>query len=162
VQHASCTRSLAPPIQSGIPTNDRWPSRLSSCRGQRAGASGRARGLCAVSQDLRPGRSRRRAPLQPSAFDRSDSHASLRLARREQALPIARRAPEPHTMRICIRRLTRLTNGFSKKWDNLRAALAQHFAWYNFCRKHITLKGATPAIGAGLTNRVWTIADLFG
>jgi len=63
-------------------------------------------------------------------------------------------------MRMCMRRLTRLTNGFSKKWDNLRAALALHFAWYNFCRKHITLKGATPAMAAGLTDRVCAIAEL--
>ena len=64
------------------------------------------------------------------------------------------------TMRMCMRRLTRLTNGFSKKWSNLRAALALHFAWYNFCRKHITLKGATPAMAAGLTDRAWGIAEL--
>ena len=50
------------------------------------------------------------------------------------------------TMRMCMRRLTRLTNGFSKKWDNLKAALALHFAYYNFCRGHQTLKGATPAM----------------
>jgi len=59
-----------------------------------------------------------------------------------------------------MRRLTRLTSGFSKKWSNLRAALAFHFAWYNFCRKHISLKGAKPAMVAGLTNRVWTNAEL--
>lgn len=64
------------------------------------------------------------------------------------------------TMRMCMRRLTRLTNGFSKKWSNLRAALALHFAWYNFCRKHTSLKGATPAMAAGLTNRVWALSDL--
>jgi transposase-like protein/IS1 family transposase len=64
------------------------------------------------------------------------------------------------TMRMCMRRLTRLTNGFSKKWANLRAALALHFAWYNFCRRHITLKGATPAMAAGLTDHVWALADL--
>ena len=40
------------------------------------------------------------------------------------------------TMRMAIRRLTRLTNGFSKKWENLKAALALHFAYYNFCRMH--------------------------
>ncbi len=66
------------------------------------------------------------------------------------------------TMRMCMRRLTRLTNGFSKKWSNLRAAPAMHFAWYNFCRKHITLKSATPAMAAGLTDRVWAISDLLG
>jgi transposase-like protein/IS1 family transposase len=64
------------------------------------------------------------------------------------------------TMRMCMRRLTRLTNAFSKKWSNLRAALSLHFAYYNFCRKHISLKGATPAMAAGLTDRVWGLADL--
>jgi IS1 family transposase len=64
------------------------------------------------------------------------------------------------TMRMCMRRLTRLTNGFSKKWDNLRAALALHFAYYNFCRKHITLKGATPAMAAGVTDHVWELTEL--
>jgi transposase-like protein/IS1 family transposase len=66
------------------------------------------------------------------------------------------------TMRMCMRRLTRLTNGFSKKWSNLKAALALHFAYYNFCRRHITLKGRTPAMAAGLTDRVWGIAELLG
>ncbi len=64
------------------------------------------------------------------------------------------------TMRMSIRRLTRLTNAFSKKWDNLRAALALHFAYYNFCRKHITLRGATPAMAAGITDHVWSIQEL--
>lgn len=64
------------------------------------------------------------------------------------------------TMRMCMRRLTRLTNGFSKKWNNLKAALALHFAFYNFCRGHQTLKGATPAMAAGITDRRWTLGDL--
>jgi len=64
------------------------------------------------------------------------------------------------TMRMCMRRLTRLTNGFSKKWSNLKAALSLHFAYYNFCRRHMSLKGATPAMAAGLTDRIWTIAEL--
>lgn len=64
------------------------------------------------------------------------------------------------TMRMCMRRLTRLTNGFSKKWSNLKAALALHFAWYNFCRKHISLHGTTPAMAAGLTDRAWNISEL--
>jgi hypothetical protein len=62
-------------------------------------------------------------------------------------------------MRMCIRRLTRLTNAFSKKWGNLQAALALHFAYYNFCKVHGTLK-TTPAVASGLTNRVWGMADL--
>ena len=63
------------------------------------------------------------------------------------------------TMRMHIRRLTRLTNAFSKKWANLHAAVALHFAWYNFCRVHSSLK-VTPAMEAGITDRVWTLRDL--
>jgi hypothetical protein len=63
-------------------------------------------------------------------------------------------------MRMCMRRLTRLTNAFSKKWVNMRTAMALQFALYNFCRKHITLKGATPAVAARISDRVWTIKGL--
>jgi transposase-like protein/IS1 family transposase len=52
------------------------------------------------------------------------------------------------TMRMQIRRLTRLTNAFSKKWANHWAALCLHFAWYNFCRTHKTIR-VTPATGSG-------------
>lgn len=63
------------------------------------------------------------------------------------------------TMRMQIRRFTRLTNGFSKKWENHWAALCLWFAYYNFCRVHQTLR-VTPAMEAGLTNRIWKVADL--
>ena len=63
------------------------------------------------------------------------------------------------TMRMNMRRLTRLTNAFSKKVENLRAAVALHFAYYNFVRIHQTLR-VTPAMAAGVTPRVWTIGDL--
>jgi transposase-like protein/IS1 family transposase len=63
------------------------------------------------------------------------------------------------TIRMQMRRLTRLTNGFSKKWENLWAAYCLHFAYYNFCRIHKTLR-VTPAMETGITNRVWTLADL--
>jgi IS1 family transposase len=63
------------------------------------------------------------------------------------------------TMRMQMRRFTRLTNAFSKKLSNLKAALALHFAWYNFVRIHKTLR-VTPAMAAGLTDRVWGLADL--
>jgi len=63
------------------------------------------------------------------------------------------------TMRMQIRRLTRLTNAFSKKWDNLRAAIALHFAYYNFCRVHSSLR-VTPAMEAGITDHIWTLAEL--
>jgi IS1 family transposase len=63
------------------------------------------------------------------------------------------------TMRMSMRRFTRLTNGFSKKAENLQRALAINFMHYNFCRKHLTIK-TTPAIKAGLTDRIWTLHDL--
>ena len=63
------------------------------------------------------------------------------------------------TMRMSIRRMTRLTNAFSKKLDNLKAACALHFAYYNFCRIHQTLR-VTPAMEAGLTDHTWKLAEL--
>ncbi len=63
------------------------------------------------------------------------------------------------TMRMAIRRFTRLTNAFSKKLANLKAAVSLHFAYYNFCRVHKSLR-VTPAMEAGLTDHVWTIAEL--
>ena len=55
--------------------------------------------------------------------------------------------------------MTRLTNGFSKKWGNLKAAYALWFAWYNFGRIHRTLR-MTPAMEAGITDHIWTIDEL--
>jgi len=63
------------------------------------------------------------------------------------------------TMRMQIRRLTRLTNGFSKKRANLRAMLALYFCWYNFCRAHKSLR-TTPAMAAGITESVWTLRQM--
>jgi transposase-like protein/IS1 family transposase len=63
------------------------------------------------------------------------------------------------TIRMSMRRLTRLTNAFSKKWENLWAAYCLHFAYYNFCRIHKTLR-VTPAMEAKIANRVWTLTDL--
>jgi hypothetical protein len=63
------------------------------------------------------------------------------------------------SMRTSIRRLTRLTNAFSKKWDNLHAALSLYFAYYNFCRIHSSIR-CTPAMEAGITKNVWSIRDL--
>ena len=65
------------------------------------------------------------------------------------------------TMRMQIRRLTRLTNAFSKKWENLWYAICLHFAYYNFCRIHKTLR-VTPAMESNVTDRIWTIAELLG
>lgn len=58
-----------------------------------------------------------------------------------------------------MRRFTRLTNAFSKKFENHCHALALYFYFYNFCRVHKTT-GVTPAVGAGLTNRIHKMADI--
>ena len=58
-----------------------------------------------------------------------------------------------------MRRLTRLTNAFSKKLENFRAAVALWFGYYNFCRVHRTLR-VTPAMEAGVTSEVWMLTDL--
>ena len=63
------------------------------------------------------------------------------------------------TMRMSMRRFTRLTNAFSKKLSHLKAAVALHFAYYNFCRVHSSLR-VTPAMEAGLADHVWSIAEL--
>jgi hypothetical protein len=60
---------------------------------------------------------------------------------------------------LAVRLRTRLTNGFSKKWENHWAALCLHFAYYNFYRIHRSIR-VTPAMQAGITDRVWDIADL--
>lgn len=63
------------------------------------------------------------------------------------------------TIRMGMRRFTRLTNAFSKKIENLRAAVSLHFAYYNFARIHSTIK-VTPAMEAGIENSIWTISEL--
>ena len=63
------------------------------------------------------------------------------------------------TLRMANRRFTRLTNAFSKKAENLKAAVALHFAWYNFVRKHKTL-GTTPAVAAGVVRRPWALNEI--
>jgi IS1 family transposase len=65
------------------------------------------------------------------------------------------------TMRMGMRRFTRLTNGFSKKAENLAAAVALHFMYYNFARPHKTLGAkVTPAMAAGLSQHVWTCEEI--
>jgi IS1 family transposase len=70
------------------------------------------------------------------------------------------------TMRMGMRRFTRLTNGFSKKVENLAHAVSLHYMAYNFARPHQTLtkanggKKTTPAMAAGVTDRVWTYRDI--
>jgi len=63
------------------------------------------------------------------------------------------------TVRMQVRRFTRLTNAFSKKLENMKAALALHFAWYNFCRVHSSLR-VTPAMAANISDCVWGLEQL--
>ena len=63
------------------------------------------------------------------------------------------------SMRMGMRRFTRLTNGFSKKFENHAHQIALYFFHYNFCRVHTTLR-VTPAMEAGLTDHVWTLSEL--
>ncbi|TKD08958.1 IS1 family transposase [Polyangium fumosum] len=63
------------------------------------------------------------------------------------------------TVRMHVRRFTRLCNGFSKKIENHRAAVSLHVAWYNFCRVHESLR-VTPAMEAGITDHVWSVQEL--
>ncbi len=63
------------------------------------------------------------------------------------------------TIRTHCRRLTRLTNAFSKKIENFRAAIGLHFAYYNFVKVHTTIRCA-PAMEAGISNRLWKVKDL--
>jgi transposase-like protein/IS1 family transposase len=65
------------------------------------------------------------------------------------------------TMRMQMRRFTRLTNAFSKKLSHLKAAVALHFAWYNFVRIHKSLR-VTPAMEAGIADHIWSIGELLG
>jgi IS1 family transposase len=64
-----------------------------------------------------------------------------------------------HTLRMHCARLRRLTNAFSKKIENFEAAVALNFAYYNFCKRHITIR-CTPAMEAGVEQSQWTVAEL--
>jgi IS1 family transposase len=63
------------------------------------------------------------------------------------------------TTRLHMRRLTRLTYAFNKKLDNFKAAVGLHFAYYNFCLRHASLR-CTPAMEAGIERDFWTVRDL--
>jgi len=64
------------------------------------------------------------------------------------------------TMRMSMRRFTRLTNAFSKKIENHAHSVSLHFMYYNFCRQHKGLDGISPAMAAGVTDHLWEIEDI--
>jgi len=63
------------------------------------------------------------------------------------------------SLRTQVRRMTRLTNAFSRKLENHRAAIALYLGWYNFCQIHGSLR-VTPAMEAAITDHVWNVAEL--
>ncbi len=65
-----------------------------------------------------------------------------------------------HQLRMAMRRFTRLTNAFSKKIENHVHMVALYTVWYNFVKQHKSLKGITPAMAAGVTDRLWELADI--
>lgn len=86
--------------------------------------------------------------------------------RRVEGNPDERHVSTSHVERMNLsirmqnRRFTRLTNAFSKKFQNHVHALALYFAFYNFCRPHGALKGSSPAMAAGITDRLWDMEDI--
>ena len=78
-------------------------------------------------------------------------------ARPEAHQYVLRRASD--TMRMSMRRFTRLTNAFSKKVENHAAAVALYFMYYNFARIHQTLR-TSPAQAAGVTEKLWAVEDI--
>jgi hypothetical protein len=64
------------------------------------------------------------------------------------------------TMRMQMRRFTRLTNAFSKKFENHMHMVALYTVWYNFLKQHKSLKGLSPAMAAGITDKLWEMTDL--
>jgi hypothetical protein len=64
-----------------------------------------------------------------------------------------------HTLRMHCRRLSRLTNAFSKKLENFKAAVALHYAYYNVVKSHKTIR-CTPAVEAGVETSAWTVQNL--
>jgi IS1 family transposase len=78
---------------------------------------------------------------------------------REDAISTSIVERQNFTMRMHMRRLTRLTNGFSKKLENFKAAVALHYGYYNFVRVHSSIR-MTPAMAVGAASRIWTVEDL--
>jgi hypothetical protein len=84
------------------------------------------------------------------------SHSNYALARVKEILAVGR---QNLTIRMSMRRLTRLTNGFSKKLENLEHAVTLHHMHYNFCRIHQSLR-ITPATEAGVSDHVWSLDEV--
>ena len=74
--------------------------------------------------------------------------------------PKGEKRPADVTMRMQMRRFTRLTNAFSKKFENHTHMVALYTVWYNYVKQHKSLKGLSPAMAAGLSDTLWSMTDL--
>ena len=98
-------------------------------------------------------------PYVPSEMIGTKRRNIFNMEGREQSINTSHVERSNLTIRTFVRRFTRLTLGFSKKLENLNAAMALHVAHYNFCRVHSTIR-KTPAMAAGVTNGIWTLEEL--
>ena len=96
------------------------------------------------------------APLSASAPQGTDR----RQARSEAHFVLSYAERQNLTMRMQMRRFTRLTNAFSKKFENHMHMVALYTVWYNFVKQHKSLKGLSPAMAAGLSDTLWSMTDL--
>ena len=97
---------------------------------------------------------------EPSEIVGTKRRAVFNMAGRERSICTSHVERCNLTVRTFMKRFTRLALGFSKKLENLEAAVALHMAYYNFCWRPSTLEGMALAEAAGLTNHPWSFAEL--
>ncbi len=145
------------PTRSLLPVSD-FDGRLRALRCRFIFRPFRPRSLQSSNEGVRKDGSWSRSPLQPWRCIRDSQDGGPGKPRYEAGLHFPYRTANG-TLRQWRERLTRLIYAFSKKWDNLKAALALHFARCNFCRIHGKLR-VTPDREAGITDHVWAIGEL--
>ena len=97
------------------------------------------------------------SPNTPTVIQR----AVIRGGMKKSSICTSRVESQNLTMRMHCRRLTRLTNAFSKKLENFKAAIGLHYGYYNFVKIHSSIR-CTPAMALGVSSRLWTVEDLVG
>ena len=121
------------------------------------GAFGGRRGLCRAPKDIRASSGASEAVF-PASVHRRQACTDRRQSRSE-AINTSYVARQNPTMRMQTRRITRLTNAFSKKVENLAAAVPLHYMAYNFARVHHSLR-ITPAMAAGVADQLWSMEEI--
>ena len=105
---------------------------------------------------------KRQGPLQPGRMHRRAQGTDRRQPRPQARFSTSYAERQNLTMRMQMRRFTRLTNAFSKKFENHMHMVALYTVWYNFVKQHKTLKGLSPAMAAGISETLWSMTDLAG